>query len=170
VSYGIDHYILVGQTPVPVNADPYTPEGLAGLAEWGAWFENPGNRIVAQTRVLGIAWVSTIFLGMDHGFSFVGDPRPPILFETMAFWWHSGGEEQTRCATWLEAEEQHRQMCAHVARPCAVLAWVGRAWAEYWRAARSDWGRAWRDLRGIPPDEWERLSERMTDRDDWSLA
>jgi hypothetical protein len=49
--------------------------------------------------------VSTVFLGIDHGF---GDD--PILFETMVF----GGEYdgiQKRYSTWDEAVEGHYKIC-----------------------------------------------------------
>jgi hypothetical protein len=65
-----DRYILVGQTAVPCE----------DLFEWGEWLET-ADRIVFQTDV-GEYFVSTVFLGLDHGY-----PRgaPPILFETMIF-------------------------------------------------------------------------------------
>lgn len=51
------------------------------LHVWGTWMEQPGNRIVQQTA-LGSWWVSTVFLGLDHGH---GMHATPILFETMIF-------------------------------------------------------------------------------------
>lgn len=50
------------------------------LLKWGRWFET-GDRRVAQTQV-GPVWVSTVFLGLDHGF---GRSRQPVLYETMTF-------------------------------------------------------------------------------------
>lgn len=86
-----DRYILIGQTPVP------EPD----LMKWATTFETM-DRIVARTEI-GESLVSTIFLGLDHGW-FGG---PPLLFETMVF---SSDRESLycrRCSTWLEAEEQH---------------------------------------------------------------
>jgi len=82
-----DHYLLIGQTPVPVEpCDPYTPEGIAGLIQWGREFETTDRR-VAFTKVLGLCYVSTVFLGLDHSFArMMGGDGPPILFESMAFW------------------------------------------------------------------------------------
>jgi hypothetical protein len=131
------HYILIGQTPVPIEVDPYTPEGIRGLLEWAEWFETSSSeRVVCQTKLLGIVFVSTVFLGLDH--AWMGGP--PMLFETMAFW--RGGEdgegyEQQRCSTWLEAEEQHRRVCREVTRPRALASWVARAWAACWKRART---------------------------------
>lgn len=69
--------------------------------QWGRWFANGGNRLVAFYQN-GDVRVSTIFLGIDHSCR----RGPPILFETMIF----GGELNgltRRCATWVEAEDQH---------------------------------------------------------------
>jgi hypothetical protein len=60
------------------------------------------ERIVAQTR-LGDVLVSTVFLGLDHGW---GRKGPPILFETMIF----GGEFDEDCwrySSWDDAEAGH---------------------------------------------------------------
>lgn len=89
-------YILDGRTPV---AKPMT--------EWAMWFErNQESRQIARTEV-GIATVSTVFLGIDHQWA----DGPPILFETMIF----GGEHegwQERYVTWEDAERTHESVCA----------------------------------------------------------
>lgn len=94
------------------------------LRAWGRFMASP-DRIVAQTEINPEACVSTVFLGLDHGFSSKPD-APPVLFETMVF-----GEErvvlmfgrevkvrdsldQRRFATWEEAEEGHRATCARI--------------------------------------------------------
>lgn len=56
---------------------------------------------VARTEV-GDVVVSTVFLGIDHGY---GD-EPLQLFETMTF----PGEDQWRYSTWDEAEHGHAQV------------------------------------------------------------
>jgi len=139
-----DHYMLIGQTPVPCD-----------LMTWARSFEDsPRERVVKQTWVMGdLCWVSTVFLGLDHQFRPGG---PPMLFETMAFW---GGEgyEQERCSTWLEAEAQHAAMVAHVLTPRVVLSAV-------WRACREGWERMWREFPGLrerPLTETEELMEWM---------
>ena len=93
----IDHWILVGQTPVP------EPD----LLTWAAWFES-ADRVVFQSEIPG-GMVSTVFLGLDHNFSQVG---PPLLFETMIFRDGADDGEQWRCSTWMEAEAQHREVFA----------------------------------------------------------
>jgi hypothetical protein len=65
------------------------------------WIENNDNRRIAYTKV-GSKAVSTVFLGIDHGF----DGGPPVLFETMVF----GGkfnEYMKRYSTYNGALEGH---------------------------------------------------------------
>ena len=87
--------------------------------EWAEWMETgfgPGaenNRRVAEIHINGW-WVSTVFLGINHGFY-----GPPQWFETMVFEEYPpppeiGGkiralldEMQVRYATWPEAEAGH---------------------------------------------------------------
>jgi len=76
-------------------------------------FYNTHDRIVAQDNI-GDVKVSTVFLGLDHGYGFLtGEVEPPIVFETMIF----GGKHdlyQNRCATWTEAEAMHAKALAMV--------------------------------------------------------
>ena len=138
-----DHYELIGQTVVPVQG---------GVLEWALKFEAMDRR-VAETTLFGMCRVSTVFLGLDHAF-FGG---PPLLFETMAFWHGEGGYEQERCSTWLQAQEQHARMCAEVARPGTVLAYVGRCFQDWWYQAKTDLGRRWREMRGIELTDQEKV-------------
>lgn len=67
------------------------------------WIENEKNRRIAYTKV-GSKAVSTVFLGIDHGF----DGGPPVLFETMVF----GGkfnEYMERYCTYEGALEGHEK-------------------------------------------------------------
>ena len=66
--------------------------------EWAKWFQTANRRICLDViplrslflRILRLlfflptrgGYLSTVFLGIDHNFSYEG---PPILFETMAF-------------------------------------------------------------------------------------
>lgn len=86
------NYILdENKNPIPVT-----------IHEWAIFFKNFEARIVKQEDI-GDMQVSTVFLGIDHGF---GLNKRPILFETMIF----GGEldqEEWRYCTWDEAIKGH---------------------------------------------------------------
>jgi hypothetical protein len=121
-------YILVGQTPVP------EPD----LLMWARWFEK-NDRHVAVTRVLDIAVVSTVFLGLDHNF-FPWCGGEPLLFETMVFWNGEGGEEQDRCSSWREAEQMHTHWVREAGSPRLYF-------AHLLRQARWCWDHAWSELK-----------------------
>lgn len=62
---------------------------------------NVENKVVAKDEINGVR-ISTVFLGMDHGFH-----GEPLLFETMIF----GGEHdmyQERYSTYDQAEKGHK--------------------------------------------------------------
>lgn len=62
---------------------------------------NIENKVVAKDEINGVK-ISTVFLGMDHGFF-----GKPLLFETMIF----GGEHdmyQERYSTYEQAEKGHK--------------------------------------------------------------
>lgn len=93
---GNRYYKLEGKKAVPCD----------NLIEWAKWFETADRHLAAED--IGDSRISTVFLGIDHGFG--AEVR---LFETMVF----GGEldgEQTRCATWAEAAHMHVEMLAKV--------------------------------------------------------
>jgi len=53
--------------------------------------------------------ISTVFLCLDHGFGY----GLPLLFETITY----DGEEWgdiTRCSTWYEALNMHRERVNHI--------------------------------------------------------
>lgn len=54
------------------------PDTEEGLIQWGEWMAR-AERHVGNDMVKGL-WVSTVFLGLDHGW---GDT--PLWFETMVF-------------------------------------------------------------------------------------
>jgi hypothetical protein len=66
-----DKYVLMDGKPVP------EPD----LLKWARWFEIVDNRTLLRTTV-GNYEVSTIFLGLDHGFR---RGSKPVLWETMVF-------------------------------------------------------------------------------------
>lgn len=68
-----DQYILNGDGDVVQEPD---------INRWGEWMQNSRmTRVVARTEVPG-GFVSTVFLGLDHGF---GQASSPVLWETMVF-------------------------------------------------------------------------------------
>jgi len=144
-----DYYELIGQTPVRVG----------DVLEWASRFEAMDRR-VAQTTLLGMCRVSTVFLGLDHNWR----GGRPLLFETMAFWHGEGGDLEERCSTWLQAEEQHARMCADVARPASVIRYIGRCLQDRWYQAKRDLGRRWREMRGIELSDHDKLLDSMESR------
>jgi hypothetical protein len=77
------------------------------MEEWAEKFEAMEYKVVRQTRV-GNMEVSTIWLGLDHGFGFVAN-QPPLIFETMIF----GGDhdsDQWRFYTETEARAHHKMI------------------------------------------------------------
>ncbi len=77
------------------------------LEEFALFFspEFHRDRIVRQEHV-GRAWISTVFLCLDHNYCNEG---PPILFETIIFPEEIYDHYLTRCSTWDEAVIMHQQ-------------------------------------------------------------
>jgi hypothetical protein len=110
-----------GHTPAPCD-----------LMAWARWFGR-ADRTVAFTQQ-GDVFVSTVFLGLDHGF---GRKGPPVLFETMTFRGtmtvdiggsqreiqaaSEGDREMWRYSTWDDALAGHAAICRRV---------FGKTWAE----------------------------------------
>lgn len=75
------------------------------IVAWAKWFEK-AKRQIARTTIRE-AFVSTVFLGIDHQFLPDG---PPLLWETMIF----GGKHdgyQDRYATQKDALKGHEEAC-----------------------------------------------------------
>lgn len=88
-------YKLVGERIVPVNS----------LEDAGKYLADIKSRRIASDQI-GDAYISTVFLVLDHGFD---QKRPPVLFETMIFecnlydgWCH-------RSCTYEEAQATHKE-------------------------------------------------------------
>lgn len=77
--------------------------------DFGKVMGDPSERIVAQDSYDGGWFLSTVFLGLNHGF-FGGDQ----WFETMLFNPNGDAEEQDRYATWKEAEAGHKKRAAEL--------------------------------------------------------
>ena len=92
------------------NGDEITVE------QWARLIEDRVYSTVKQDRTEKGTLVSTVWLGLDHSFSFGNDPVTPIIFETMVFseaearkssW---GEEYQQRYSTEKEAREGHERI------------------------------------------------------------
>lgn len=103
-----------------------------GTLEWARFLENGSNRTLALTK--GKGWkVSTVFLGLDHGF---GISKAPVLWESMVFGGPLDGQMR-RYDDWERAHTGHlwfvkecenigkwRMFCFNVKKMCgAVLRW-----------------------------------------------
>lgn len=89
----MSEWYVLDENKKPVQVDMLT----------GAKAMQEQNRVVAKD-IVGESRISTIFLGLDHGW---GD-GPPLVFETMIF---EGPEDgfQERYYTWDEAEAGHKK-------------------------------------------------------------
>ena len=85
--------------------------------EWSEFWGSK-DRIIKQETV-GDCWVSTVFLGINHGWS-----GKDLWFETMVFETGKdgkrdmGGIYQDRCSTYDEAEAMHAKAVAWVQDGC----------------------------------------------------
>jgi len=80
------------------------------MEEWSELYTGTqSQRIVDQTTLPGGVFVSTVLLGIDHGW---GQSHAPIIFETMVFADESGGTDRDmeRYATVEQAREGHARM------------------------------------------------------------
>jgi len=88
------------------------PVKTQNIEEWCEWFSTHQTQIGCDT--VRDVTISTVFLGIDHNYSGVGDP---LLFETMIFPPHSIDRRIMRCTT-------HRDAVAlHEAAVRAVTSW-----------------------------------------------
>ncbi len=62
------------------DGTPYPPEP-AGTLEWAKDIRDHEKKIVRQETLPNGLFVSTVWLGIDHGFG----RGPPIIFETIVF-------------------------------------------------------------------------------------
>lgn len=93
--------------------------------KWAAWYEK-ADRVVQQDRLFasddeelvesldpsnGPVLVSTVFLGLDHGYS---EGQPPVLWETMVFNCPELEDYTDRYTSQQDAKEGHRKIVAMV--------------------------------------------------------
>ena len=98
----LDNYILGGP-------DGHTPIREPDLMAWARWFETADRRVAWTDLPNNHGAISTIFLGIDHGFG----GQSPILFETMSFLADDNADGYfDRYSTWAEAEAGHARLVA----------------------------------------------------------
>jgi hypothetical protein len=90
------------------------------MRRWGELRERKDGTTISDYARIGLTdfeggvWVSTVWLGMDHGFHIGPGPRKPVIFETMVFSNNDAypyNEAQMRYHTEAEAIEGHRRTC-----------------------------------------------------------
>lgn len=120
----LEHYVL-DERGEPIAVD---------LLTWALWYESRReDRVVLQDRPARDVFVSTVFLGLDHGFWFDGQPHDPVLWETMIF----GGvfdQFQNRYSSRLDALRGHAFALAVIETYRAVPRKTKRAlqkWASH---------------------------------------
>ena len=100
----------------------YDREGKeVGLYEWDKLFEDMEYRRVGWTRLWWGGDISTVWLGLDHGF---GGRR--VTFETMGFGLFGRELCCLRYATTEEAERGHKAMVKYWTNPINVVKGVLR--------------------------------------------
>jgi hypothetical protein len=98
-----DYYIL--------NADG-DPVAVDDVLTWAQWFEeNRARRQIARDVLPDGTRVSTVFLGLDHGY---GLTSLPILFETMVFDAQGQIRACRRYATRADALDGHQDLVMHM--------------------------------------------------------
>lgn len=113
--------ILAGHNVVPVD----------GGIEWMLWFETSERHV--DVTLLGRCMVSTVFLGMDHGYD-----GTALWFETGVFRGKNsdGGCHVTeRYPSWVEAEAGHAYAVRQERR--SFVAWID-ADKPHWLRLRAD--------------------------------
>lgn len=123
-----DHFVLRFHTDRPPEPVP-----VGNMRE----FLEGAHHVVVRQDQVGIARVSTVFLGLDHNWERTGallarrvfggeapggELPEPHVFETMIF---GGGADETqrRCGTWAGALRQHDRAC-RLARRAQCRGWL----------------------------------------------
>jgi hypothetical protein len=97
-------WYILDENNNPIKADPLTASNFK--------YDNHGKTkraIVRQTSIRNY-WISTVFLGLDHGYNLTGrKDYQPVLFETMIQKDEVFMDYQERYYTWKEAQQGHRE-------------------------------------------------------------
>jgi hypothetical protein len=76
------------------------------LEDWVKKFEDPAYKILVKTDLPDGRHVSTVWLGVDHGYGWLTGSGRLLIFETMVF----PGNDCQRYATEAEALAGHEEM------------------------------------------------------------
>lgn len=110
---------LADRMGMPAPSLYFNREGAPiGLGDWSYLRENFSPH-VAETQV-DDAWISTVWLGLDHGFGF----GAPLIFETMIF----GGPLSDFQARYYDEADALRGHFVAVALAQSVPLWRKLAW------------------------------------------
>lgn len=126
----------LGQYILDENDEPKLVDTLL----WAKWLEeNNDKRRVAHTTLPWGTRISTVFLGLDHGFGLLDEGEKdykPVLWESMCFPWYEGGRAVDRdCERYISKQDAllgHRRLV--------------------WRAI-------WDDIRTFPVIVWQALMQ-----------
>lgn len=114
-----------------------------GMLEAAKLLESGQNKIVAQTTLWHGAFVSTVWLGLNHRMWGKG---PPLIFETMVFAPGSRCDlDMARYSTEAEARAGHAEM---------LRRWRWRAWATWSGYVGEQWRRLRQWARGFGRVRW----------------
>jgi len=83
------------------------------MRQWGALHQDPEYKILRQEDV-GDYWVSTVWIGIDHGLHRVHPDYPLMIFETMVFKGEESDLDCERYSTEAEALAGHERMVEKV--------------------------------------------------------
>lgn len=89
--------------------DQGEPEPCDDLMVWGKTFRDKGKRRVDATEI-GESRVSTVFLGLDHGYG----NSEPVLWETLVFNGPMDGEMDRCSGSRIDAQKMHDRMVLRV--------------------------------------------------------
>jgi hypothetical protein len=93
-------YILDSSGNVPIECDD--------VIQWGLMFSNQDRKVDAT--IIGDSTVSTVFLGLDHGWG----KDKPILWETLVFDGPHDGCMDRCSGTREDAQQMHNKMVEKV--------------------------------------------------------
>lgn len=101
VTISVCERLVMSELGLYILDEERNPVPAKDTIEWAQWFQKH-ERHVALAEISNVR-VSTVFLGIDHGWFQEG---PPVLFETMIFGGQYNGD-QWRYSTWAEAVKGH---------------------------------------------------------------